>query len=120
MPAEIEPQLKDFDAKTAQQMPMMIAMGQGFAQSAIQQSKDLNDLQRFQQAQAMRDAIAGRAQTVKFTDPALVKSAIAISKTARDLNLKSTMKGVHSATTRRCRRQASCSPASSRCSRSTA
>ena len=89
MYAEIEPQLKDFDAKTAQQMPMMIAMGQGFAQSAIQQSKDLNDQQK-QQAQAMVDATAKWAQTVKFTDPALVKSAIAaITKTARDLNLKS-------------------------------
>jgi hypothetical protein len=88
MYAEIEPQLKDFDAKTAQQMPMMIAMGQGFAQSAIQQSKDLNDQQK-QQAQAMVDATAKWAQTVKFTDPALVKSAIAaITKTARDLNLK--------------------------------
>jgi hypothetical protein len=89
MYAEIEPQLKEFDAKTAQQMPMMIAMGQGFAQSAIQQSKDLNDQQK-QQAQAMIDATAKWAQNVKFTDPALVKSAIAtISKTARDLNLKS-------------------------------
>jgi hypothetical protein len=89
MYAEIEPQLKDFDAKTAQQMPMMIAMGQGFAQSAIQQSKDLNDSQK-QQAQAMVDATAKWAQTVKFTDPALVKSAIAaITKAARDLNLKS-------------------------------
>jgi hypothetical protein len=89
MYAEIEPQLKEFDAKTAQQMPMMIAMGQGFAQSAIQQSKDLNDQQK-QQAQAMVDATAKWAQTVKFTDPALVKSAIAaMCKTARDLNLKS-------------------------------
>ena len=89
MYAEIEPQLKDFDTKTAQQMPMMIAMGQGFAQSAIQQSKDLNDSQK-QQAQAMVDATAKWAQTAKFTDPALVKSAIgAICKTARDLNLKS-------------------------------
>lgn len=89
MYAEIEPQLKDFDTKTAQQMPMMIAMGQGFAQSAIQQSKDLNDSQK-QQVQAMIDATAKWAQTVKFTDPALVKSAIAaICKTARDLNLKS-------------------------------
>lgn len=88
MYAEIEPQLKDFDAKTAQQMPMMIAMGQGFAQSAIQQNKDLNDSQKLQ-AQGMVDATAKWAQTAKFTDPALVKSAIAaICKTARDLNLK--------------------------------
>ncbi|MDR3390052.1 MAG: hypothetical protein P4L92_23690 [Rudaea sp.] len=87
--AEIEPQLKEFDQKTAQQMPMMIAMGQGFAQSAIQQSKDLNDQQK-QQTQALIDATAKWAQTVKFTDPTLVKGAIAAAcKTARDLNLKS-------------------------------
>ena len=87
--SEIEPQLKEFDAKTAQQMPMMIAMGQGFAQSAIQQSKDLNDQQK-QQTQTLIDATAKWAQTVKFTDPTLVKGAIAIAcKTARDLNLKS-------------------------------
>ena len=89
MYAEIEPKLKEFDAQSAQQMPMMIAMGQGFAQSSIQQSKDLNDSQK-QQAQAMIDATAKWAQATKFTDPALVKSAIAaICKTARDLNLKS-------------------------------
>jgi hypothetical protein len=86
--AQIEPQLKDFDAKSAQQMPMMIAMGRGFAQSAIQQSKDLSDTQK-QQAQQLLDAVGNWAQTTKFTDPALVKSAIAaICKTARDLNLK--------------------------------
>jgi hypothetical protein len=85
---EMEPQLKEFDAKTAQQMPMMIAMGQGFAQSAIQQSKDLNDQQK-QQTTALVEASAKWAQTVKFTDPTLVKGAIAaICKTARDLNLK--------------------------------
>jgi len=89
MYAEIEPKLKEFDAQSAQQMPMMIAMGQGFAQSAIQQNKDLNDSQK-QQATQMIDATAKWAQTTKFTDPALVKNAIAaICKTARDLNLKS-------------------------------
>ena len=88
MYAEIEPKLKEFDAQSAQQMPMMIAMGQGFAQSSIQQNKDLSDAQK-QQASAMIDAAAKWAQQTKFTDPALVKSAIAaICKTARDLNLK--------------------------------
>jgi len=87
--AQIEPQLKEFDQKSAQQMPMMIAMGQGFAQSAIQQSKDLNDQQK-QQAQALLDSVAKWAQATRFTDPALVKSAIAIMcKAARDMNLKS-------------------------------
>ena len=88
MYAEIEPKLKEFDAQSAQQMPMMIAMGQGFVQSSIQQSKELNDSQK-QQASAMIDATAKWAQGTKFTDPTLVKSAIAaICKTARDLNLK--------------------------------
>ncbi len=86
--AQIEPQLKEFDAKQAQQMPMMVAMGRGFAQSAIQQSKELTDNQK-QQASQLLDAVGNWAQTTHFTDPALVKSAIAaICKTARDLNLK--------------------------------
>jgi hypothetical protein len=86
--AQIEPQLKEFDQKSAQQMPMMIAMGRGFAQSAIAQSKDLTDAQK-QQAQQLLDAVGNWAQTTKFTDPTLVKGAIAaICKTARDLNLK--------------------------------
>ncbi|HSE11852.1 MAG TPA: hypothetical protein VLB69_04370, partial [Rudaea sp.] len=70
------------------QMPMMIAMGQGFIQSAIQQSKDLNDQQK-QQTMALTDATAKWAQTAKFTDAALARQAIGvICKTARDLNLK--------------------------------
>jgi len=82
-------QLKEFDTKQAQQMPMMIAMGRGFAQSAIQQNKDLTDAQKTQVSQLL-DATAKWAQTTKFTDPMLVKSAIAVvCKTARDLNLKS-------------------------------
>jgi len=86
--AELEPQLKQFEQQSAQQMPMMIAMGQGFIQSAIQQSKDLNDQQK-QQTTALIDATAKWAQTAKFTDPALAKQAIGvICKTARDLNLK--------------------------------
>jgi hypothetical protein len=86
--AEAEPQLKKFDAESAAQMPMMIAMGQGFVQSSIQQSKDLNDDQKKQSA-AFVDAAGKWAATVKLTDPALIKAAIAVvCKTARDLNLK--------------------------------
>jgi len=86
--AEAEPQLKKLDAQAAQ-IPMMIAMGQGFLQSAIQQNQDLTDEQKKQSA-AVVDAAAKWAQGVKFTDPALAKAAIAaVSKTARDLNLKS-------------------------------
>jgi len=89
MYAEIEPQLKKFDQESAAQMPMLIAMGQGFVQSSIQQSKDLTDEQKKQSA-ALVAAAGTWAQSVKFTDPALVKAAIAaLCKTARDLNLKS-------------------------------
>jgi hypothetical protein len=70
-------------------MPMMIAMGQGFVQSSIQQNKDMSEEQK-KQAGALVDAAGKWAQSVKFTDPTLVKGAIAvICKTARDLNLKS-------------------------------
>jgi uncharacterized protein YdaT len=87
--AEAEPQLKKFDQQSAAQMPMMIAMGQGFVQSAIQQSKEMSDAQKTQAA-ALVDAAAKWAQSAKFTDPTLVKGAIAVvCKTARDLNLKS-------------------------------
>jgi hypothetical protein len=86
--AEAEPQLKQFEAQSAQQMPMMIAMGQGFIQSAIQQNKDLTEPQK-QQTVALIDATAKWAQTAKFTDPAFAKQAIGvICKTARDVNLK--------------------------------
>ncbi len=86
--SELEPELKQFEQQSAQQMPMMIAMGQGFIQSAIQQSKDLNDQQK-QQTTALIDATAKWAQTAKFTDATLAKQAIGvICKTARDLNIK--------------------------------
>ncbi len=86
--AEIEPKLKEADAQMAQQMPMMIAMGQGMLQSTVQQSKDLDDKQK-EQATAAIAATAAWAQKVKFTDPALVKQAIAVGcKTARDVNIK--------------------------------
>jgi len=88
MYAEIEPQLKQFEQSSAQQMPMMIAMGQGFIQSAIQQNKELTEPQKLQTL-ALIDATAKWAQTAKFTDPALAKQGIAvICKTARDLNIK--------------------------------
>jgi len=86
--AELEPELKQFEQQSAQQMPMMVAMGQGFIQSAIQQNKDLTEPQK-QQTVALIDATAKWAQTAKFTDPALAKQAIGvICKTARDVNLK--------------------------------
>jgi hypothetical protein len=86
--AELEPQLKQMETQMAQQMPMMIAMGQGFVQSSVQQSKDLDEAQK-KQALEVVDAVAKWAGTAKFTDANLAKQGIAIvTKTARDLNLK--------------------------------
>jgi hypothetical protein len=87
--AELEPQLKQFEQQSAQQMPMLIAMGQGFVQSAIQQSKDLTEEQK-KQAVGLVDATAKWAQTAKFTDPGLARQAIGVlCRTAREVNLKS-------------------------------
>jgi hypothetical protein len=87
--AEIQPKLAEFDKQSAQQMPILIAMGQGFARSTIAQNKDMTEAQK-KQAEDLLDATAQWAQTTRFTDAALAKSAIAIlCKTARELNLKS-------------------------------
>jgi hypothetical protein len=86
--AEAEPQIKQFEKEGAAQMPMMIAMGQGFIQSAIQQNKDLTEAQKAETV-SLVDAMAKWAQSAKFTDPAMAKQAIAaVCKTARDLNLQ--------------------------------
>ncbi|MEO8670328.1 MAG: hypothetical protein ABI411_03370 [Tahibacter sp.] len=85
---ELEPQLKQMDAQMAQQMPMMVAMGKGFVQSAIQQNQELNDAQKTQATQAV-DAFGNWVTTAKFTDPALAQKAIkTVCDTARKINLK--------------------------------
>ena len=86
--AEIEPQLKQFDAQYQQQIPMYVAMGSGWLQGMVQQNKDLSDTDK-QQAVAAINAVAAWVQKTRFTDPESVKKVLAIaSRTARDLNLK--------------------------------
>lgn len=86
--AELEPKLAEFETQMAPQLPMLIGMGQGFAMQAINENQDLNDAQK-KQATEVLGAIAGWAQTAKFTDRDLAKKGIAVVvKTARDLNLK--------------------------------
>ncbi len=87
--AEIEPQLKQFDAQYQQQIPMYVAMGQGWLTGMVQQNKDLSDADK-QQAVAAINALAAWVQKTRFTDAESVKKVLAITtKTARDLNLKS-------------------------------
>lgn len=86
--AQIEPQLKQFDAQYQQQIPMYVAMGSSWVQGMVQQNKDMSDADK-QQAVAAINAIGGWVQKTRFTDPESVKKALAIaSKTARDINLK--------------------------------
>jgi hypothetical protein len=86
--ADIEPQLKQFDAQYQQQLPMYVAMGSGWLTGMVQQNKDMSDVDK-QQAIAAINALAGWVQKTHFTDPDSVKKVLAIaSRTARDLNLK--------------------------------
>ncbi|MGA9421313.1 MAG: hypothetical protein WBW61_03060 [Rhodanobacteraceae bacterium] len=86
--AEIEPKLKEFDAQYQKQLPMYVGMGRGWLTGMVQQSKDLSDSDKVQ-ALAAINAIADWVQKTRFTDPALVRQALAIlCKTARELDLK--------------------------------
>ncbi|MDR2013927.1 MAG: hypothetical protein LBQ20_13070 [Rhodanobacter sp.] len=92
--AQIEPQLKQFDAQYQQQIPMYVAMGTSWMQSTIQQNKELSDVDK-QQAMTVVNALGAWAQKTRFTDPDLVKQVLAILvKAARDMNLK-TLDEVH-------------------------
>ena len=84
---EYEADLKQFDAQYQQQMPMMIAMGRGYVQAAIAQSSELSANEK-EHANSAINALAGWVESTRFTDPELVKKAIAVvCKTARDLDL---------------------------------
>ena len=86
--AEFEPLLAKFEAETAAQMPMMIAMGQGFIMQSIQTSEDLTAEQK-QQAGDMLTATATWLQTAKLTDRELAKKSIArVVAAARESGLK--------------------------------
>src|SRR4051812_3644660 len=86
--ADIEPQLKQFDAQYQQQIPMYVAMGSGWLQGMVQQNKELSEADK-QQAIAAINALGAWVQKTRFTDPESVKKVLAIAtRTARDLNLK--------------------------------
>ena len=86
--AEIEPQLKTFDAQYQSQIPMYVAMGSSWLQGLVQQNKDMSDTDK-QQAVAAIGAVGTWIQKTHFTDPESIKKVLAIAtKTARDINLK--------------------------------
>ena len=87
--AEIEPQLKAFDAQYQQQIPMYVAMGSGWLQGMVQQNKEMSADAK-QQAVAAINALGAWVQKTRFTDPDSIKKLLAIaSQAARDINLKS-------------------------------
>ena len=86
--AELEPQLKQFDATYQQQVPMYVAMGSAWLQGMVQQSTELSDTAK-QQALAAINALANWVQKTRFTDPESVRKVIAIAvRAAREVNLK--------------------------------
>jgi hypothetical protein len=86
--AELEPALVKFETEMAAQMPLMLAMGRGFAQQWLTESRELNEQQKTQ-AGAMLDAVAKWLESVKFADRELARQAIAkVVATARALDLK--------------------------------
>jgi len=85
--AEIEPQLQAFDAEYQQQMPMYVAMGTGWLQGMVQESKDLSPEAR-QQAIAVIAAMGEWVRRTHFTDPAAVKEVVAIFvRAAREVDM---------------------------------
>ena len=86
--AEIEPDLRQFDAQYKAQLPTMVAMGQGYVQGMVQQNTTLSAAEK-EQASAAIKAIAEWVQKTPFTDAAKVKQAIGhLADTARGLELK--------------------------------
>jgi hypothetical protein len=86
--AEIEPQLAQYEAEMAAQMPLMVGMGRGFAMQALQQNENLTAEQK-KQAGELLDAVANWLQTARFFDRDLARQAIARTvATARALDIQ--------------------------------
>ncbi len=86
---EIEPEIRQFDAQYQQQIPTLVAMGRGYMKGLVQQSQELSASEK-EQAANIIEAIASWVEKTRFTDPDLVKKTLGVvTKTARELNLKS-------------------------------
>lgn len=86
--AEIEPDIRQFDAQYQKQMPTIVSMGRGYLRGLVQQSQELTASEK-EQANNVIEALAQWVEKTRFTDPERVKKALAIiSDTARQLDLK--------------------------------
>lgn len=86
--AEIEPDIRQFDAQYQKQMPTIVSMGRGYLRGLVQQSQELTASEK-EQANSVIEALAQWVEKTRFTDPERVRKALAIiSETARQLDLK--------------------------------
>ncbi len=86
--AEIEPDIRQFDAQYQQQIPTIVSMGRSYLRGLVQQSQDLTAAEK-DQANQVVEALAQWVEKTRFTDPERVRQALAIvSDSARQLNLK--------------------------------
>lgn len=84
---QIEPALVKLETEVAGQLPMMVAMGSGFASAAIAESKTLSADEK-QHASAVLAAVAGWASTAPVADRAKARAAIAaVAASARALEI---------------------------------
>lgn len=86
--AEFEPDIRQFDAQYQKQIPNMVDMGNSYLHGLVRQSQTLSSVEK-EQAERVIDALSAWVKETRFTDPALVKKALAVvSDTARKLELK--------------------------------
>ena len=86
--AELEPDIRQFDAQYQQQIPTIVAMGRGYLRGLVQQSQELSASEK-EQANGVIEALSQWVEKTRFTDPEKVREALAIvTETARQLDLK--------------------------------
>ncbi len=86
--AELEPMLVKYETEMAAQLPMFVAMGNGYAQQWLQEDKTLSEDQK-KQAVQMIDAVGKWLGSVNFADRKLAGQAIdRVVAGARALELK--------------------------------
>lgn len=86
--AEFEPDIRQFDAQYQKQIPNMVDMGNTYLNGLVRQSQDLSASEK-EQAASVIDTLSSWVKETRFTDPALVKRALAVvSDTAKQIGIK--------------------------------
>lgn len=86
--AEFEPDIRQFDAQYQTQIPAMVGMGNTYLQGLVRQSQNLSASEKEQAANVI-NTLSTWVKETRFTDPALVKKALAvITDGAKALDIK--------------------------------